>query len=109
MSLVLYFLAGLLSINCIPHLVKGITGQTFMTPIKRVSSPYINVVYGFINIILALFVLGIASGQGGLTLPWDANLSGGNLLSFLAGGIFIALADANLFSNPNARLPWQKD
>lgn len=109
MSLVFYFLAGLFAINSVPHVIKGITGQTFMTPVKRKSSPYINVVYGFINSVLALFVLGVASGRGGLTLPWDANLSGINLISFIAGGIFIALADANLFSNPNARLPWQKD
>ncbi len=69
MTLVWYFLAGMFTWNAIPHLVKGITGQTHMTPLKRVSSPIINVIYGFINIILGLFLLGLASEQGGVALP----------------------------------------
>ena len=109
MILLWYFLAGLLVFNSIPHLVKGIIGQSHMTPLRRVSSPLLNVIYAFFNIIFALFMLGLATGTGGFVWPWSANLIGINLWVFLAGGLFISLADANLFSNPNARLPWHKD
>lgn len=109
MNLLLYFLAGLFTWNAIPHLIKGISGQTHMTPFKRVSSPLLNVIYAFINIFLALYLLGLASQKGGLTLPWDAGFNITSIWVYLAGGLFISLADANLFSNPNARLPWHKD
>lgn len=109
MILLWYFLAGLFAFNSIPHLVKGIIGQTHMTPFKRVSSPILNVIYAFINIIFALFILGLATRTGGLVMPWAANITSTNLWVFLAGGLFISLADANLFSNPNASLPWHRD
>lgn len=105
--MVWYFLGGLFGFNAIPHLVKGITGQSHMTPFNRVSPPILNVVWAFANIIISSWILGNASGSGDLVLPWTANLSGLNLWAFLAGGLFISLADANLFGNPNAKLPWQ--
>lgn len=107
MELLWYFVGGFFTFNCLPHLVKGITGQTHMTPFKRVSSPVLNVVWSFTNIVLALYVLGLASGNGGLTLPWNANLSGMNLWTFLAGGFAVGVYLANFWSNPKARLPWQ--
>lgn len=109
LELVWYLFAGVFALNAVPHFVKGVTGQTHMTPFKRVSSPVLNVVWALANVLLALFVLGIASGNGGLTPPWNANLSGLNLLAFLAGGFGNSMYLANFWSNPNARLPWQKD
>lgn len=109
MELLWYFLAGFCAVNAIPHIVKGVTGQTHMTPFKRVSSPMLNVVWGFTNAIFGLFLLGLASGNGGLTPPWGANLSDTNLLTFLVGGFMCALTAAWLFGNPNARLPWHRD
>ncbi len=108
MALLWYFLAGLFAWNAIPHLVKGITGQSHMTPFGKVSSPSVNVIYAAINVVFALYMFGLASGKGGLTLPWEASLAGANLWAALIGGVFIALADAWLFSKPNAHLPWQK-
>lgn len=109
MELVWFFLGGLFFWNGIPHLVKGITGQTHMTPFKRVSSPLLNVLYAFINLLLALFILGLAEGATGLVWPWEISMIGIRTWAFIAGGLFISLADANLFGNPNARLPWHKD
>ncbi|TSC66305.1 MAG: Uncharacterized protein CEO21_215 [Microgenomates group bacterium Gr01-1014_80] len=109
MELLWYFLAGAFAINAVPHLVKGITGQTHMTPFKRVSPPVLNIVWSFVNIVLAMVLLGIASGAGGLTLPWDAALVDINLYVFLLGAFGNAAFLANFWSNPNARLPWQKD
>lgn len=109
MTLLWYFLAGLFAANGVPHIVKGITGQSHMTPFKRVSSPVLNVIWGFINVVITLYILGMASGNGGLTPPWNAGLSGLNLLAFLAGAFVCGTYLAYFWSNPNARLPWQKD
>ena len=94
------FFAGLFGFNAIPHLIKGITGQTHMTPFKRVSSAYLNVLWAFVNLATASFLVGFDP---------TVNLSGLNLGVFLLGGFAASMADAQLFSNPNARLPWQKD
>ena len=109
MELLWYFLAGFAGWNAIPHIVKGITGQTHMTPFKRVSSPVLNVAWGFVNVLVSLFLFGVASGRGGLVLPWNAGLAGLNLWATLAGALVVGLYLANFWSNPNARLPWQKD
>ena len=107
MTLLWYFLAGFFAWNGLPHIVKGITGQKHMTPFAKVSSPVVNVLWGFVNVIITLYLLGIASGMGGLTLPWDANLSGMNLIAFLAGALIVGVYLANFWSNPKAKLPWQ--
>lgn len=109
MELLWYFLAGAFHINAVPHLVKGITGQTHMTPFKRVSSPVLNIVWAFISGAIALFLLGLASGTGTLTLPWEANLVGTSLWAYGAGAFLNALFLAHFWSKPDARLPWQKD
>ena len=103
MNLVLIFIAGMLLTNGVPHFVSGIAGKSHMTPLAKDSSALVNVAWAFLN-----FVIGI----------WLLNYSGGNLneavslnsysLSFLAGAFFMALSDAWLFSNPNARFPWFK-
>jgi len=90
------FFAGLFLFNSLPHLIKGITGQTHMTPFKRVSSAYLNILWAFANIILGLLLL---------VRP----LTGNAMWAFLVGGFFISMADAQLFSKPDARLPWHKD
>ena len=108
MELLWYFLAGFSAFNAIPHMVKGITGQSHMTPFAVVSSPVLNVVWSFVNVIFAWFFLGLASGNGTLVLPWNANLVDMNLWVFLAGGFVCAAYLAHFWSNPNARLPWQK-
>jgi hypothetical protein len=107
MTLIWYFLAGFCAFNGMPHIIKGITGQKHMTPFARVSSPQLNVIWGFTNAIIALFLLGLASQKGGLVLPWEANLMGLNLWTFLAGAVTVALYLANFWSNPKAKLPWQ--
>lgn len=109
MELLWYFLAGFFGWNAVPHLVKGITGQTHMTPFKRVSSPTLNVAWAFTNVLVALFLFGLASGNGGLTLPWDAALEGMNLFATLAGALVVSLYLASFWSNPKARLPWHTD
>lgn len=92
-------LAGMFLFNSLPHLVMGISGQKHMTPLAKDSSAMVNVVWGFINVILGLFFLGFD--------PLMV-VQGANLWGFLGGGLFMSLADAWLFSNPSARFPWFK-
>ena len=89
------FFTGMFLFNAIPHLVKGITGETHMTPFKRVSSPRLNIVWAFANIVLAVL----------LCKP----MVGVEIWAFVAGGLFMSLANAWLFGKPNARFPWHKD
>lgn len=98
------FFAGLFLANGIPHFVKGITGQTHMTPFKRVSSPYLNLFWGFGNFVLGFLVLGFNPETGFLNLPGDSQF-----WVFIAGAFVISMMDAQLFSKPGARLPWHKD
>lgn len=109
MSLLWYFLAGFFALNGVPHLVKGITGQTHMTPFKRVSSPVLNVIWAFVNLFLASYILGLGTGLGGLVWFWNANLTGANIWAFAAGAVVVSIYLANFWSNPNARLPWHRD
>lgn len=109
MELLWYFVAGFFAWNGVPHLIKGITGQSHMTPFAKVSSPVVNVIWAFINLLISQFVLGLATGSGGFLWPWEASLLGINSWAFLAGGFVVAAYLASFWSNPNARLPWQKD
>lgn len=108
MQLLWYFVAGFFMWNSVPHLVSGIVGQKHMTPFSPTSSPMTNVFWGFLNLVAGMYVLGIAAGTGSFALPWEANLAGANLWSFLIGGVVLAIIAAWLFGNPKNRLPWQK-
>lgn len=103
-----YVLAGFCIWNSIPHLVKGITGQTHMTPFMRVSSPIVNIVWSFANLLFGLYFLGLASSKM-MAWPWDTNMSDMDMIAFLVGGFLVSLMAAKLFSGPNPRLPWHKD
>lgn len=97
------FLAGMFLFNAIPHLVKGIAGDTHMTPFKRVSSPILNIFWAFCNLVLGVLILGF-DASGALNRP-----AGQNFWVFLLGGFLLSLTAAKLFGGPNARLPWHKD
>lgn len=97
------FLGGMFIFNSLPHLVKGITGEKHMTPFKRASSPMLNVVWAFVNMLLGALILGLDS-SGRLDV-----LSGVNFWAFMLGGLLMTFMDAALFGKANARLPWHKD
>lgn len=101
--LVYGFLAGMFLINGIPHLVKGISGQTHMTPFNKVSSAGVNIIWAFVNIYFGLLFLQMSGGRLGDLTKLDSFA-----WSFLIGSLFMALADAWLFSKPDAHMPWQK-
>jgi len=102
--LIYAFLAGMFLANGVPHFVKGITGQTHMTPFKKVSPAWLNIVWAFINFYLGLLFVQLSGGHLGDVTRLDSWA-----WSFLAGAIILSFTAAWLFSRPNARLPWQKD
>lgn len=52
-AILIGFFAGTIATNGIPHFVKGITGQRHMTPFGQPSSALANVVWGWMNFVVA--------------------------------------------------------
>ena len=102
MDLLWYFLAGNFVFNSIPHIVSGVIGNKHMTPFGKDSSALLNVLWGFLNLYAGVLLLNLTST--GLRLP-NENPS---MAAFLVGGLVMSVMAANLFSNPNARMPWWK-
>ena len=87
MPYVWLFFAGAFLCNAIPHLASGLQGQPFPTPFARPrgrgdSSPVVNVVWGFVNIVIAL-----ALGMRPLEQPATRE----NILAALAGALVMGL------------------
>ena len=51
------FLAGVIGANGVPHFVKGISGEKFQTPFGKSSSAVVNVVWGWLNFVVAGLLL----------------------------------------------------
>ena len=102
LDLVLYFFAGMFVFNALPHLVTGVVGNKHMTPFGKDSSAVINVLWGFLNIAIVVLVLSFTSA--GIQPPPLPEF----IISVLVGGLVMSLMNANLFSNPNAKMPWWK-
>jgi hypothetical protein len=81
------FFAGAILCNAIPHLASGLQGQPFPSPFARPpgrgdSSPVVNVVWGFVNLVLALVLA---------TRHLDQPVAAQNVLAALAGGLVMGL------------------
>lgn len=103
MNLLLGFLSGMFLANGLPHFVSGIMGKSHMTPLGKESSAVVNIVWGFINILGGMWLFNATGATIRQVFSFDM-LS----ISFLAGVLFMAIADGKLFSNPNAAFPWFK-
>lgn len=51
------FLAGLIGANGVPSFVKGIIGKKHQTPFGKSSSAVINVIWGWVNFVVAGFLV----------------------------------------------------
>ena len=100
MEFVFYFLAGFFAFNSLPHIISGIIGNKHMTPFGKETSAMVNLLWGFVNVIISLGILGFT--QVGIQPPPSSEF----VITYLVGGLVISLMDANLFSNPNAKMPW---
>lgn len=91
-----FVLIGLLGANCLPHLVKGLTGEWHMTPFAKPSPPGVNVLWGAANLTVALWLFHAASGER-FTFEFA-------LLSFVAGILMTGLSLVKLWKDdPVAR------
>jgi hypothetical protein len=77
--------------NAVPHLVRGLTGRPFQSPFakppgKGLSSATVNVVWGFVNLVVA-YALICRVGAFDLRSTADVAALG---LGFLLIGIFCA-------------------
>ena len=69
-----YFFAGGFLANGVPHFIHGISGKDFRTPFSRpmitgVSSPLLDVVWGFANFLIGYaLVFGVGKFQLGFSL-----------------------------------------
>jgi len=57
-----YFFAGAFLTNAIPHFVSGLMGRPFQSPFakppgKGLSSSTVNVVWGFLNLVVGYFLI----------------------------------------------------
>ena len=62
-----YFFGGAFLANSLPHFISGVSGRAFQSPFakppgKGLSSPTINVLWGFFNLVVA-YVLVIRVGS----------------------------------------------
>ena len=62
MLFLLSFISGLLVCNSIPHLAAGLQGKAFPTPFAKprgvgLSSPVVNVIWGWANLFAGLAIL----------------------------------------------------
>jgi UDP-N-acetylmuramyl pentapeptide phosphotransferase/UDP-N-acetylglucosamine-1-phosphate transferase len=57
-----YFFGGTFLANALPHLINGISGRSFQSPFasppgKGLSSPTVNVLWGFFNLAVAYLLV----------------------------------------------------
>jgi len=93
LRLVADFFAGAFLCNAIPHLVSGLRGEPFPSPFARPpgrgnSNPVVNFLWGFLNLVIALALLGFARIEIGLYTP---------LILFLLGFFLLGLMSARHF------------
>ena len=90
MPYVWLFFAGAFFCNAVPHLASGLQGLPFPTPFARPrgrgdSSPVVNVVWGFVNIVIAL-----ALGMHPFQQPATSEGAVAVLAGALVMGLFLA-------------------
>jgi hypothetical protein len=91
---VLEFFAGALLANGVPHFVQGISGNWFQSPFAKPpgvgeSSPVINVVWGFGNLVAGAVLLRFFWPVGDAAWPgWCSEGAGALLLGVQMAGHF---------------------
>lgn len=82
--LVSYFFGGVFAENAVPHFVSGVMGRSFQSPFakppgKGLSSSTVNVVWGFVNIVV-VYLLTVRVGAFDLHATPDVVAFGLGLL-----------------------------
>ncbi len=79
-----YFFGGAFLANSLPHLINGISGRSFQSPFakppgKGLSSPAVNVLWGFFNL-AAAYLLVVRVGEFNLHDVAQALILGAGIL-----------------------------
>ena len=75
--------------NGVPHFIKGATAQKFQTPFGRSSSAATNVIWGWLNFVLAALLMHFAH-------PWAHLYRASGI--FAIGVLVLAVANALIWS-----------
>jgi len=99
LNLMLYFFGGAFVANSLPHLSNGISGRSFQSPFakppgKGLSSPVVNVVWGFSNLAAAYLLI---YPRGSFDLR-----NGPDVLALGAGFLITSVLTALTFGRFNA-------
>ncbi|TMV55183.1 hypothetical protein FGG78_38155 [Thioclava sp. BHET1] len=78
-------IAGALLCNAIPHLAAGLQGRAFATPFAKPSPAWANVLWGALNLLIAVLLLGHLPIRVGLSLNFVGLAAG-----FVALGLYLA-------------------
>ena len=98
LSLVSHFFGGVFLVNALPHLVSGVMGRPFQSPFAKppgqgLSSPSVNVLWGFINLVIGYLLVCRVS---------DFDLRNtADIVAFGVGALLIALFSAHWFGRFN--------
>ena len=91
---VLQFVAGLFLANGVPHFVQGISGQAFQTPFASPpgigeSSPVVNVLWGFLNLVIGFALLFAFAPKGAdVIVEWACVALGALIISLFCARHF---------------------
>jgi hypothetical protein len=99
MNIIGSFFSAIFLFNAIPHLVQGICGRRHMTPFSPESSAAVNVIWGWINLVIGALLAHISYSH-----EWSL----GSCIAFCVGGFSVSIYLAIFWSNPDARLPWHR-
>lgn len=93
------FLSGVFLCNCVPHLVCGLRGELFPSPFASPpgvgdSAPPLNVLWGFANLIVGLWLLTSHPFVFGVNLP---------CFTFFAGALLMGLGVSRYFGKVRAQ------
>jgi hypothetical protein len=94
LPLLSYLFGGAFLANALPHFVSGMMGRSFQSPFAKppgqgLSSSTINVLWGFLNIVVGYVLVGRVG-------TFDARNTG-DAVAFGLGVLFMALLSARLF------------
>lgn len=98
-ELISAFLGSLVAFNGLPHMIRGICGKSHMTPFSRNSSPVLNVIWGWLNLIVGGALIKFSHPEGWTTTHW---------ITCLLGAVLVSLSLSIFWTNPEAKLPWHK-
>ena len=88
MDLVLPFLAGAFLTMSIPHIVAGMQGKTHTSPLGKNSSALVNVVTGFVFLLIGAWIFSLSGRSLTSVLSFDS-YSLSFLLVFYTSWIFL--------------------